>query len=333
MRRASGALVGKNYRPLRCAPKKTVNFQKLDGKTMRPLIRLVKPSSSSSGRTRFWEARTLESDPTKAVVEWGLVDGKTQTVSRSVAEGKLGKDAKEQLEMELRALARRKMDRDGYVVESLEENALATSTADVPRPMLAQAFDPDSFARFAESTDGETAAVHVQPKLDGIRCMADLETGALWSRARKPILGLDHISRELIRPSEWRSRMMGDVRARFVDGELYRHDFSFQEITSVARSSVNRHDDAGSLQLHLFDAVVTYDPNATFDKSWTSRWRTSSRRVGIDLMSRSVVVVVGRKVVVPSQSCERCLILTVYLRTITSFWRVLIWRSTWRQTR
>ncbi len=42
---------------------------------------------------------------------------------------------------------------------------------------------------------------HIQPKLDGIRCIAILDDGVctLWTRTRKPILGVPHIQREVER--------------------------------------------------------------------------------------------------------------------------------------
>jgi ATP-dependent DNA ligase len=91
----------------------------------------------------------------------------------------------------------------------------------------------------------------LQPKLDGIRCVADTGTGALFSRTGKPLLGLDHIGKALV--------LAGSAAAppaQWVDGEIYRHGASFQGIVGTARRTVNvDKEQAEQLQFHMFDCI------------------------------------------------------------------------------
>jgi len=96
-----------------------------------------------------------------------------------------------------------------------------------------------------------SAALLVQNKLDGMRCVADTHTGRLFSRTGHRIVSVPHVERALRTAAE-----AARPPARWLDGELYCHGKDFQAIISAARRTVNV-DDAptGDLQLHLFDVV------------------------------------------------------------------------------
>ncbi len=66
----------------------------------------------------------------------------------------------------------------------------------------------------------------IMPKLDGIFAMANLDTGELWARSRKPIVRMKHIQEAVLEfgksfrnPNRW------------IVGELYRHGWEFQKIS------------------------------------------------------------------------------------------------------
>lgn len=71
---------------------------------------------------------------------------------------------------------------------------------------------------------------YVQPKLDGIRCIAILKEGkcTLWSRSRKQITSCPHIVNEI------EKNFKEDI---VLDGELYNHDFkdNFEHIVHLVR--------------------------------------------------------------------------------------------------
>ena len=89
-------------------------------------------------------------------------------------------------------------------------------------------------------------AAHFQPKLDGWRVIADVQTGRMYTRSEKELPstpGLEHIRDALL------SNRSGGLR--YVDGELM-HDGGRERI----QGSINNDSTGGGLSLHLFDCVL-----------------------------------------------------------------------------
>ena len=173
--------------------------------------------------------------------EWGVTGGKLQRSERRYAGGKQGRTAAEQAEFEAEASVRKKL-RAGFAAAPAPG---APPEADAPLPMLAT-----DWAK-VRRPERLLTGFWLQPKLDGIRCVADTATGRLFSRTGKPLLGLPHIEAAVRLGSE-----VAAPPARWLDGEVYRHGATFQGIVGAARRTVNMDARAaGQLQLHLFDAV------------------------------------------------------------------------------
>ena len=88
----------------------------------------------------------------------------------------------------------------------------------------------------------------VQPKLDGIRCRAiPLENGEflLLSSEENPIFSVPHINKALEKAG---------IREE-LDGELYNHEISFEQLTSITSRTVNLHPNHKAIQFHIFDVV------------------------------------------------------------------------------
>ena len=92
----------------------------------------------------------------------------------------------------------------------------------------------------------------VQPKYDGIRCRAiPLMTGPagneylLLSSEENVIYSAPHINKAL---------QSLQLRAE-LDGELYCHGTSFEEITSITSRTVNLHHNFKSIRFHVFDII------------------------------------------------------------------------------
>ncbi|MHA2403479.1 MAG: ATP-dependent DNA ligase, partial [Candidatus Kariarchaeaceae archaeon] len=92
--------------------------------------------------------------------------------------------------------------------------------------------------------------VFVQPKLDGIRCIANRD--GVWSRTGKPIVAIPHIV-ELLAP------LFEENPDAVLDGELYNHDLKedFNSIVSMVRKAKPTIEDlmksAEMVQYHVYD--------------------------------------------------------------------------------
>lgn len=89
----------------------------------------------------------------------------------------------------------------------------------------------------------------VQPKLDGERCRAVISNDGsvtLLSSEENVITSVPHINSAL---------MQMDLAGVELDGELYRHDTSFEEIHSIVSRKANIHTDFESIGLFIFDII------------------------------------------------------------------------------
>jgi len=88
----------------------------------------------------------------------------------------------------------------------------------------------------------------VQPKYDGVRCRAvpvNNEEYLLLSSEENIIYSVPHINSEL-----------GKLQLQAeLDGELYCHGMSFEEIVSITSRTVNIHPDHKKIQFHIFDII------------------------------------------------------------------------------
>jgi DNA ligase-1 len=126
--------------------------------------------------------------------------------------------------------------------------------------------DVDSYERFKPMLAGDYTKRHQsegfsQPKLDGIRCLAD--KNGLWTRQGKPINSCPHIW-EAVRSIVENSP---DI---VLDGELYNHDLKedFNKITSLVRKSKSTPEDIleaeKMVEYHVYDMFSSVTPNLLF---------------------------------------------------------------------
>lgn len=96
----------------------------------------------------------------------------------------------------------------------------------------------------------------VQPKYDGIRCRAlklhtvrlDIESNSnhlLLSSEENPIFSVPHLNSILDKLN---------IQAE-LDGELYCHGMTFEQISSITSRTVNLHEDYIRIQYHVFDII------------------------------------------------------------------------------
>lgn len=89
----------------------------------------------------------------------------------------------------------------------------------------------------------------VQPKYDGVRCRAiyaqTADSYMLLSSEENVIFSVPHIN-----------QVLNDLKLTAeLDGELYCHGMSFEEIVSITSRTVNLHDNSIAIKFHVFDIV------------------------------------------------------------------------------
>ena len=206
-------------------------------------------SQNTDGSVQQWTIATADNVIHK---KYGKVGGKIQAVTDVIAEGKnLGKKnattASEQAVLEAQAQWEKKL-KKGYT-----KTQAATKAGEVDA-CIAGGLEPMLAHKFKDHSDKIVYPAYLQPKLDGIRCIAMLQGGfcTLWTRTRKQITSLPHIVAELER--QWAGRE--DIN---FDGELYNHAYKnkFEDIVSLVRPATPK-DGSTIVQYHIYDVAVGF---------------------------------------------------------------------------
>jgi DNA ligase-1 len=187
---------------------------------------------TKSGAVQQW---TVEAFDGWYEVTYGRQNGKMQTSTMMVEKKNVGKSNETTLEEQalLEATSKWKSQLDkGY------REGAPVEMANI-KPMLAH-------SKSYESNDKRVSfPCWIQPKLDGVRCIAAKINGkvTLWTRKQKEIPTLPHINKVL------EDRLQdGEI----VDGELYRHGETFQKLISWIKKN---QEESATVQLHIYDVV------------------------------------------------------------------------------
>lgn len=110
------------------------------------------------------------------------------------------------------------------------------------KPMLAHSYD--------DHKDYLSEPFIITPKLDGIRMVAlsEKSTIVLKSRSNKEFMFLDAIRQEL-------REVFHQFPNLVLDGEIYSHDFTFPQISSIVRQKTRRSPNDSKLQYWIFDVI------------------------------------------------------------------------------
>ena len=205
-------------------------------------------SLNTNGSIQRW---TISVDGYTIAKEYGQIGGKFQSVSDEVKSGKnVGKtnetSREEQAIAEATAQWEKKL-KSGYVrsENDAHKNKVDEEFGDGGiEPMLAH--------KWRDHSSKILYPAFIQPKLDGIRCLAMLRKGkcTLWSRTRKPINSMPHIIEEIERQFKGRDDVV-------LDGELYNHSYKdkFEEIVSLVRPDAPKAGH-GVVQYHIYDMTA-----------------------------------------------------------------------------
>lgn len=197
----------------------------------------------------------VETDGVSVVVRWGLVGGKNQTKTYDAKPKNVGKanatDAATQAVVEANAKWHHQIFREDYAQEPDNSNKQT-------RPMLAHDYN-----KVPHRVRWEFACT--QPKLDGLR----LVYGPRWPKdgispellSRKgDVYSLPHLHGELAALwSNIEHNLPEGIPLHGIDGEIYLHGLSLQEI--VKRAKTDRGELTMELEFHVFDIIV---PEAAF---------------------------------------------------------------------
>ncbi len=149
-----------------------------------------------------------------------------------------------------------------YMMNSKSPEML-TGTINIPKCMLAETFSIDMVS--------SGVPVIVEPKYDGCRHIATLSNGELrlYTRKRKSADKLKHIEVKLATVFIVMQQMLGDktITCKYwLDGEMYRHGWSFQKVMSAVRRSVNQSILAPEIVYMVYDLIDEHleEPQSPF---------------------------------------------------------------------
>jgi len=93
----------------------------------------------------------------------------------------------------------------------------------------------------------------VQPKLDGVRCRA------LWDTQQQTYYLLSSTEHEIISVPHIVTALNKTQLTAELDGELYCHGMSFEEIYSRTSRTVELHPENNMIEFHIFDVIAAGD--------------------------------------------------------------------------
>jgi DNA ligase-1 len=198
---------------------------------------------NSDGETvQMWEIHIAENDESYWTVS-GQVDGKKVTSSPTQVIPKVNRTQREQILLEVDAKVLLKA-RKKYVNNINDIGEKADKELPGYSAMLAK--------KWEDQRDKINFPCMVQPKLDGVRCLATKD--GLFSRGRKIIEACQHV-RDALAP------FFAKHPTAYLDGELYTHEFKddFESIISAVRKTGKRVaqedlDLQAKVQYHIYDA-------------------------------------------------------------------------------
>lgn len=225
-------------------------------------FKLEKVAEGSTKRPRHdvWECtlhQINERGHTHMKWQWGVKNGRLQIRERTYSKGLQKRNPWEQALLECDTMIDAKLykgyiytldseivnNRDVIEKDHQENEKIATEVLSyVPFVMLAHDFD--KYPNMIENRCG-----FLMPKLDGIFAMANVDTGEIWARSRKPIDKMKHIEEAVLQFGK-----TFESPHRWIVGELYRHGWEFQKISGLVRTSKVTPEKL-EVSFHVFDLI------------------------------------------------------------------------------
>jgi hypothetical protein len=194
--------------------------------------------TNGNGKTQVWQ---IGYDGQMSYYTcYGLLDGKKRTVNREITLNSSGRSYTEQAFLECFDRYRDKWTKDGY-------REHGSTPIRFTKPMLANTYDPEAAMSFP---------IAAQPKLDGIRLLVSTspEHGIVMHSRNGRQYSYPHFYPEL---TEFFRTLPPDC---VLDGEIYKHGWEFERLTSAASTDAPTCDTV-ELEYHIYDVVMagSYD--------------------------------------------------------------------------
>lgn len=223
---------------------------------------------AKSKKIQIWQVELDEAQGRYRTIS-GLESGKKVTSEWTVCEGKnIGRanatTAKTQAIAEVEAMYTKKLDQGRY----FEDKAVAQSGATTfEEPMLAKVYAD----YIPTDSDFSSGKVWCQPKLDGVRCIANAD--GLWSREGNAIVSCQHVIDAL-------APYFKKDPSLILDGELYADKFkdNFNKIISLIRREKTTPEERmqceNNIVYHIYDLICIKDKKDIKFSGRTSKLKT-----------------------------------------------------------
>lgn len=225
---------------------------------------------STTGKKKQWSIKVIKYED-KAIIEiqHGYVGHKIQINQTIVTKGKnIGRSNETTFFQQAINDARTqwiKKKQSSYIDEQetnnnedyLENSNVKNINNDVPNPMLAH--------EYSKHSSKLKFPICVQPKLDGTRCIA-IKNNGLYSRNKKIYNNLEYIQEE-VNSINTNNLCIPDSITNYniiLDGELYSHDITFQELIGIAKTELKENKSSTKINLYVYDIIIDLPYNERY---------------------------------------------------------------------
>jgi ATP-dependent DNA ligase len=194
------------------------------------------------GKTYLWQIGFDEGQQ-QLVIAYGYSSGAKQQATREVEINNSGRNLQQQALVQARSRYNKRKLRGARPID--EE----TAQYDYVRQMQANTYKPPESGK--PSRQIRTFPIGIQPKLDGCRALARQTNDgiALLTRENKRYAFLDTIKHQC------EKLLLYLPDGYMLDGEVYNHDMTGEEIASVVRRSKQKSQRDSDMLFYLFDVV------------------------------------------------------------------------------
>lgn len=201
--------------------------------------------------------------------------------------------AEYQCRFEVERRVRKKLENGYDLVEgeiTIGSNTAIVSNTVVPSPMLAKKYED------TKKKIDKLETIAVQRKLNGNRCLVNIVTGEMYSRKRKLIPHLKYVLNDILKYTKF----LKDKGVVWVDGELYAHGLSFNEVQKIIRNAKTileeaPKEDTSRIMFNLYDYICPTN-SGFFSKAQVLETERLSRKE-----NNSLLTIVQTEFISPSE--------------------------------